>query len=509
MRTRTWWIERIVLLSAWSAAVAAMAWHHVFWRDEGRALSIALLGDGVAAMLVQLRGEGHPALWYLLLRAAHAVAGSAAALHGMALAAVAPAVLLLVFVSPFPFWLIGVILAGGPLLFEYSVMARNYGVSASLLFAMAALYPEWRERGVWLGVLAALLANANAHSVLLAGAFMLMWLIDVAATGTFGWSRATRAWVINAFVAAVGVGLSALTLYPPVHDAVTPEPATVGAIVLSLVRPAWRFDELGSMLAASAMGADAAWWAMSLVMFGAVAGLGRWAAGMTAGLAAMLAMSVFFAMVYGGSYRHQALWLMFMVALYWIWAKRGGAVNRAGFGCFAALLVLQIAFGLVRLREALAGGPPLSQVAHLAATLRARPDLAGAVLIPDPDFLLEAYPIYGDNPIFLPRAHRFATVSRFTREGTTALRLRDLLDDAQALCRLGTPAVLVIGVELAQAALPATFGEGYNLALSVDVAEMAALRRSTEALGRFSPAGSNETFDAYALKPPCGVDWSG
>jgi len=40
------------------------------------------------------------------------------------------AALMLLFLSPFPLWLVGLILATGPFLFEYSVMARNYGISA-------------------------------------------------------------------------------------------------------------------------------------------------------------------------------------------------------------------------------------------------------------------------------------------------------------------------------------------------------------------------------------------
>jgi hypothetical protein len=66
-------ITHILLLAAWCAVVLLLAFRHAFWRDEVRAFNIALAGDGVPGMLRGLHGEGHPALWYLLLRGAHAL----------------------------------------------------------------------------------------------------------------------------------------------------------------------------------------------------------------------------------------------------------------------------------------------------------------------------------------------------------------------------------------------------------------------------------------------------
>jgi hypothetical protein len=66
------WI-RFLLFGLWLAAAGALAWRHVMWRDEVRALSTATQGENWIAMLRGLHGEGHPALWYLLLRAAYGI----------------------------------------------------------------------------------------------------------------------------------------------------------------------------------------------------------------------------------------------------------------------------------------------------------------------------------------------------------------------------------------------------------------------------------------------------
>src|SRR5579871_2705157 len=95
------WI-RFLLFGLWLAAAGALAWRHVMWRDEARALSFAIQGEDWIAMLRGLHGDSHPALWYLLLRAAHGIAGRPEVLPLLAFAIAVAAAWLLVWRSPFP-----------------------------------------------------------------------------------------------------------------------------------------------------------------------------------------------------------------------------------------------------------------------------------------------------------------------------------------------------------------------------------------------------------------------
>ncbi len=61
----------------WSAALAvlfvlqlALIWTHEPWLDEWQALQIALQSPDLSALMENLRYEGHPPLWYLMLRGA-------------------------------------------------------------------------------------------------------------------------------------------------------------------------------------------------------------------------------------------------------------------------------------------------------------------------------------------------------------------------------------------------------------------------------------------------------
>ena len=63
--------NRLILFILWLVLIGWFISGHTFWRDEVRAFSFALSGANMAEMLRITHGEGHPALWYLLLRGAH------------------------------------------------------------------------------------------------------------------------------------------------------------------------------------------------------------------------------------------------------------------------------------------------------------------------------------------------------------------------------------------------------------------------------------------------------
>ena len=60
---------RLLIFLAWLFLIAWFWSTHVFWRDEVRAFTLALSGSNVVEMVRIIHGEGHPALWYLILRA--------------------------------------------------------------------------------------------------------------------------------------------------------------------------------------------------------------------------------------------------------------------------------------------------------------------------------------------------------------------------------------------------------------------------------------------------------
>ena len=79
-RTLGWCDLQLQKRAVWLTAVftvialqAALVLNHRAWLDEWQALQLSLQSPGLAALLDNLRYEGHPPLWYLLLRGASAI----------------------------------------------------------------------------------------------------------------------------------------------------------------------------------------------------------------------------------------------------------------------------------------------------------------------------------------------------------------------------------------------------------------------------------------------------
>jgi hypothetical protein len=502
---------RILLYAAWFALALLLVLRHVFWRDEVRALSIALAGDSVPAMLRILHGEGHPALWYLLLRGAHAIMPVRQVLPGVGFAVAAAAIAMLAWRAPFRPAILALILFSAFGLYEYAVVARNYGVAMLVLFVLAALYARWRDRGIAVGLVLALLCNTNVPAALLAACFLLFWLIELISEEGLRWHRKYALFIANSAVAAAGALFCFLTVYPPVHDAaVAPGGLSVGIALSALASPADSFWDLmppffrGGPLPAALL---------SILLIGSVVALVRTPAGFLAALAALLGFELFFHLVYPGYYRHEALFLVFLVVLHWLTAEgcggrwpeawrveeRLGRAANLGTILFLGLLALQMltAAGLV---AADLNGIPYSRSRDLADLLK-RQHLTDATLIADPDTDLEPLPYYTSNPIYLMRTQNFGHVVRFTRRGRLDLSLDDYLRDARALqARSGKPVVIVLHHRMV--GRPFRSREANLWTLSGTAEQVQRFQAETRRIARFAPTITDESYDVYLLAPP-------
>lgn len=510
-------LVKLGIFAVWLGAVLLLVAHHAIWRDEMRALSLALRGDNLVGMWQAIHGEGHPALWYLLLRGAHAVVASPMVLNALALGIAIGIVALLLIESPFPWPLLALILAGHGFIYEYAVMARNYGVAVLILFALAACYPRFRDRGFVLGLLLFALANCNVHAAMLAGAFLVFWFADILMTDRRRQPRAWRTFLVNAAITCVGLVVCALTIFPPVNDAGLRTPASgggLGTLQEAVFHPERQFLDLIGHLTAPDVFRGPLGVALAdvgaLLLFGSLLGLVRRPSALVAALLALIGFSVFFAFGVAGSYRHEGEWLAFVIAMYWIgWAEAtrpaqpGGErpiLARIGVPLFLALLAVQAAQGFVDVASASRGAPPVSRSADFAAFIKRRPDLKDAVLVADPDYLLEAMPYYIDNPTYLTRGGGYGNVVVFTKKARLDLTLDDLTHQAIHIREAsGNPVVILVGQALDEIKPDQIYREGYDWTISASSEQIQSFRDATTLLARFRPAAGDESFDAYLL----------
>jgi hypothetical protein len=501
--TRSEKLWRIGLFCLWLAIVLTLIARHVMWRDEVRAFSLAMQGDSVWQMLVQLRGEGHPALWYLMLRSAHALFPTPHVLQAMAAMVGIGAMALLIWRSPFRPIVIALILASGFGLYTFVVMARNYGITMLILFAIAAAYRRYRDRGFVLALLVFLLCNSNAHSLILAGGFLIFWFFDLVSEHGFWGALRRPAFLAGGIALIAGAGACYWEVSLPLQDAVmTPQQAADNQGFLPLLR-----DLLLPGIPFAPLGWGGLWSALllSLLFWLALAGLSGRPGTFLAGLAVQSGMILLFHAVYPGAYRHAALFLVFLIFLYWLAADGHGGrwqIRRPNeaMGCAAMLILLamQMPMGIAQAKRLIRGEPESSSAA-LGALIK-RSGLEKAIVLGDPDYHLEALPYYAPNPTYFVRENRFGRVVQFSSKAQLHLELNDILARAvQLRARYRRPVIVTLEDRI-DPDQPATIrGKGYVWTFRTDPAQVRAFLHETCRLARFDNASTDETYDVYLL----------
>jgi hypothetical protein len=518
----------LAMLVAWLGVVSVLVWTHLVWGDEVRALSLALQGDTVFAMLKGLHGEGHPAIWYLLLRTTHALVPHPEALLLVSIVVATVAMVIFVLRAPFSLPFFALILMGRFSIYEYSVVARNYGISMLLLFLFAVFYERHRYRDCLLGVLLFLLANCNVLSALLVGGLLLFWFVDGLCSETANRPKNIRMFFYNAVLAALGVVTCFITIFPTFNDsaAIDAHSVTVKMLIKGIFLPSLQFADtcaqpwVGRMAMGIQLLRRLLTILQSLLLFGSTLGLIRRTGAFLAALTTLVGFSLFFVIVYGGGYRHQALWLVFLICMYWLAAPINGQaapvspvqlkpfvgrLSTSGTLLFVLLLLLQLPYSVNSIfriatdRVATLGNRVREE--NISAILAGHPDLKQAVIIADPDYLVATLPYYVSNPTYLMREQRYGNVVHFTRKAQLELSLGDVLTNARRIKEeTGRPVVILLSHEN-NPSLPAqVYQEGYNWKFIITPEQARAFQLSTRLLKHQYATESDEEYYVYVME---------
>jgi hypothetical protein len=145
------WIAAVTFVFALQIVLVAL---HRPWLDELQALQLAVQSPGLSSLLANLRYEGHPPLWYLILRGLAALFDDPVrALPAAALVMAIAVQALILFVAPFSRAERLMIALSEFVLFEFLTVSRSLTLGVAVMIMVAA---TWRQRRcVW--VLIALL----------------------------------------------------------------------------------------------------------------------------------------------------------------------------------------------------------------------------------------------------------------------------------------------------------------------------------------------------------------
>jgi len=198
-----------------AVVVGIAMWRHELWRDEVQAWLIARDSTTVTNLLDNIRYEGHPALWYLVLLPPSKIGRTPGLMQAAQLVIATGTVALVAWRSPFTTaqkWLF----AGGYfVLFEFGVVSRAYSLGF-LLVALTCVVASSRHRWPWCGVTLTLVALTSAFGALVAVGIAGGFVVDELVRRRTGDEPAPLAALVPGLVVFVaGLAVSYAQASPP------------------------------------------------------------------------------------------------------------------------------------------------------------------------------------------------------------------------------------------------------------------------------------------------------
>jgi len=517
---RRWrWAVAVTLLYA--AIVITAAVYHEPWRDEVVALSIARGAFSLPELAAALKYEGHPILWYLVLREAYALVGQTWVIKAVSLASAIGAIFLFVYYCPLPWWLRILFTFSVFPLYHYSVVSVGYSLEMLLLFAFCTLHPHRREYPLAIAVVLAALANTEFLGFIIAVAAAVSLLFEDAWWGS-GWRRwvRDRHLVFAAAIYLAGLLLAYAVAFPDPGSPAAIGPLNIGRIAAgmggAIVWPAGHARRLSFILPMLSV------WVWAYFVY-----LTRRPALLCFAATALIGIEASFTLVYAPAPWHLGNLLLVLIATMWLDAS--GSTPTATLsphlerarswlgplvaGGMAVLLAEHVFLGVLLVANDL--GHDFSSSRRLGELLRGDPALACAVVIGEPDSWVTSLPYYADNPLYLPREDVYRWWGRPSPARRSTYDLDALLAAARDVrTRCKCPVVIVMGWELQRAGLHTVYKgspveETFAITPEARAAFLAATRRIASLHGEETfpwlednqlRVTTNEQYDVYLLR---------
>jgi hypothetical protein len=503
----------VAILGIWLTIVIFTATRHEFWRDEVRPLSLARASTSPIDLYELTQYDGHPILWFLILYIGKSIVDTQFILPIISIVIAFAAVAVLMFLSPFPFWIRCLFIFSALPLYEYSVMARNYGISMLLLFIAALLYRNREKYPLLLGFVLALLANTNVHSAVFVCLIAALWLWDTVAEQRTVPIRVRTLSLYLAFAMVFTGVLLCIDFISPRGNTVltlTPQSITVRDLTDSLFTAVLRPDQTFSKIVPEVLPPLVA----GLLLYLAVFGLLHRPNLFLAALSGQIILGVFFRAVYQGNYRHQGLFLVFMLFLYWLFIQslNNKPIPRIkhllfNIGLYVAMTIL-IFGNVVKAKSTIRTDIRMERSSNRSFSefLNSSETYRDAIIVPEPDMSLQSLPYYANNRIYFPREHRFGTTLSFISEENSHLSLGELLALARDIkTRYGQSVLIVLGHWDVDRYRPGevTYSRGfgrYNSVFSWNTGEVDDFDGSTVLVREFNSAYTGENYRVYAIR---------
>lgn len=503
---RTVWL----LTLSYAVIVGTIAFRHVVWRDEARALNIAMASHSIPELFQNLHNEGHPALWYLVLYAGFHLTHSTLVLKASSVAIGIGAVFVFVRWAPLSLGDKILFIFGGPV-YQYAVYARNYGLTMLFLFLFGAVHKHRFEKPFIVALILGLLAHTHALGLVLAGALWCSLLVEFLIfrlTRDADKGQSSRA--LPAFlVAAIAMLASALQIMPDRTTVATP---LYGLDAVTAARMTANAFLHPGELYATAFGLTNGVF-LSFMILAVLIYLLRQPTLAAILLLVTIGFTMFFALVYPVQGYQKGLYLLVIVVLLCLDAENQPhryparlsrlieAIGARKNTVLSLTLLMQVALTIRSAGVSLSAEESSSR--KFGHYLRESATLREAIVMAEPGRFMESVHYYAPNEIYFPREGRFGTWIKFTTATKQTLSLQELLETAERVnCESHKPVVIAMANRLSPEG-PFEEQGAFGWKFVYSTTSLDAWRARTTKIAEFRNATSDENYDVYRLIDEC------
>jgi len=222
----------LALLACYALVNAMAALRFELWKDNAQAWLIARDAP-LSQLFAQLRFEGHPFLWYILLMPFAKLGFPFETIMAVSMAAMGIALWLFATRSPFSALTKAIGALSGGFLFYLPVNARSYSLAPPLMMLTAHFYLGRHEKPVRYAVCLFFLAQIHVMLCALVGSLMLFWTMERV---TLFKAQKVRT---GASLASAGIMLAGVALLLPLLPGLSQNNATSSIVPRGAAMPLW------------------------------------------------------------------------------------------------------------------------------------------------------------------------------------------------------------------------------------------------------------------------------
>ena len=317
-----------VLTAAYALVLSFAMFHHEMYRDEFQAWMIARDSTGILDLLHNLKYEGHPALWHLLLMPLTRLTSDPVAMQGLHFLIASTTVFVVAKYAPFS-PLQKVLFAFGYYpLYRYAVISRSYALVLLLVVTLCVWLKQRWQKPLRVALVLVLLSHTTVHACILAIGVVIGLMLDyLLRRRSLVQDKAVSRWKIYAAFSIVVAGILAAVLqmsppadshfYSPWHW--TPEISRIKWLVIESFNPLFPTPEgmRLSDLIHSVMGPNVIFVMIGALLAAVIAYYRNCPAALVMFFSCVSGLAVFFYAKYFNGLHHSGFYLLAFLLLVW------------------------------------------------------------------------------------------------------------------------------------------------------------------------------------------------